>query len=93
MIDLRVSEREMGRLLAVVRERRRKLERGLTKFADDFDPIKGANMRDSHQAYAALDQALTEAMNATDNSRGAGRDPRQHQGRRDAPGDYRPARR
>jgi hypothetical protein len=92
MADLKLSRRDVGRLLVCVRERRRKLTRGIAKFGDSFDPEQGANMTEGLAAFTALEQVLTEAMkHEDDHSRRDGRDPREHQGRRDAPGDYRPA--
>lgn len=61
-ITLRVSRRDAGRLLVVVRERTRKLQRGVTKFAENFDPIKGQNMVEGLAAYKALEAQLEDQM-------------------------------
>lgn len=83
MLDLRLSRRDVGRLLVGVRERRRKLERGLAKFADNFDPQLGANMKDGFAAYTALEKDLMEAMGHEENnhSRRAGRNPQEREAR------------
>jgi hypothetical protein len=90
-MKLDLPRRDVGRLLALVTERRRKTERGVAKFGKDFDPTLGANMTEALDAFRSLEQVLTEAMHENDNPRRSGRDPGEHQGRRDAPGDYRPA--
>lgn len=75
MINLRLKRRDVGRLLACVSERRRKISRGVAKFGDDFDPKLGANMKEGLEAFTALEQVLMEAMNEPDRPRRAGRDP------------------
>jgi hypothetical protein len=75
-MDLQVSRQDAGRLLSMTTERRKRAERGLKKFGDDFDPVLGANIAASAEAYTKLEQVLKEAINAQDNHpRGAGRDP------------------
>lgn len=62
MTTLNLSERDVGRLLSVVRERRRKLERGMEKFSTNFDPVLGKNMKEGLDAYVALEASLKEQM-------------------------------
>jgi len=61
-IDLRLPRRDVGRLLSLASERRRKAEKGLRKFEGNFDPKLGANMQETAEAYAALEKVLKEAM-------------------------------
>lgn len=61
-IDLRLPRRDVGRLLALTTERRKKLDRGVAKFGKDFDPALGANMVESREAFTALEQVLKKAM-------------------------------
>lgn len=66
-MNIELSRRDIGRLLSLVAERRRKLERGVAKFGTDFDPTKGANIADGLVAFRALEQVLKEAMDHDDN--------------------------
>jgi hypothetical protein len=79
-VDL--SRRDIGRLLVGVRERLRKLDRGLSKFGDNFDPSLGANMTEAREAYSRIETVLKEAIREeNDHPRRAGRDPAQRQAR------------
>lgn len=49
-----LDRRDVGRILSGLRERKRKLDKGLSKFGDDFDPEKGANMLDARASYDRL---------------------------------------
>jgi hypothetical protein len=49
-----LDRRDVGRILSGLRERYRKLDKGVKKFGDDFDADKGANMLDARDAYAKL---------------------------------------
>jgi hypothetical protein len=49
-----LEPRDVGRILSGLRERRKRLTRGITKFGDDFDPDKGRNMTDALEAYETL---------------------------------------
>lgn len=69
MINLELSRADVMRLLAGVRERKRRAEHGLKKFADNFDPEKGKNLLESFEDYERLEKYLDEAANP----RGAGR--------------------
>jgi len=61
MIDL--DARDIGRLLVGVRSRIGKLEKGIARFGDDFDPEKGKNMIASLEAHKSLKRRLIEAQN------------------------------
>lgn len=62
MIELSLERDDVGRLLAGVRERRRKAERGLEKFKDNFDPVKGHNLREGYDNSLRLERYLQEKM-------------------------------
>jgi hypothetical protein len=49
-----LDARDVGRILSGLRERKKRLERGITKFGEDFDPEKGQNMTDALLAYKRL---------------------------------------
>lgn len=68
MIELKVSREDAARLMSYARERRRKAEKGLTKFADNFDPEKGANLRAGFEAASALERYIQEQIDESDNS-------------------------
>lgn len=61
-VCIRLSRRDVGRLLTGVRERRKKLQRGLAKFADEFDPVLGVNLTEGFEAYSALEKRLNDAL-------------------------------
>lgn len=62
METVSLNRRDIGRLLAGVRERKRKFERGLKKFSNDFDPEKGKNMQEGYDAYCELEEKLERHM-------------------------------
>lgn len=62
MVTLRLSRRDVGRLLVGVRERKRKFKKGLTKFADNFDAEKGVNLKEGFEAYNALEKKLQRKL-------------------------------
>lgn len=72
MINISFSRRDVGRLLSVVREKRRKFERGMRKFEDNFDPDLGANIQAGFNAYYDLEKTIASACSA-------GRDPEEHE--------------
>ena len=76
MITIEVDERDAGRILAGVKERQKKLSKGVNKFGDDFDPQLGANMVEGLAAYNRLVSNLEKAIGKVDSTRRAGRDPR-----------------
>ena len=49
-----LEARDVGRILSGLRERRKRLTRGINKFGDDFDPDKGRNMTDALESYERL---------------------------------------
>lgn len=49
-----LDRRDVGRILSGLRERKRKLDKGIAKWGDDFDPDKGANMLDARASYDSL---------------------------------------
>lgn len=53
-VTLKLSRRDVGRILSGLKERHRKMHRGIEKFGEDFDPVKGANMLEGEKAYRAL---------------------------------------
>jgi hypothetical protein len=61
-ITLTLSRRDIGRLLVGVRDRRKKLERGLKKFSDNFDPVLGVNLKEGFEAYSALEERLNKIL-------------------------------
>jgi hypothetical protein len=61
-VNLSLSRRDIGRLLVGVRERRKKLERGLNKFAENFDPKLGINLTEGYAAYSDLEKRLNDAL-------------------------------
>jgi hypothetical protein len=61
-VTITLSRRDVGRLLVGVRERRKKLQRGLDKFADNFDPTLGVNITEGFAAYSDLEKRLNEAL-------------------------------
>lgn len=62
MGQLTLNRREAGRLLSALRERHRRLEKGVRKFGDDFDPALGGNMLEGMREYQALIYKVQEAM-------------------------------
>lgn len=88
MINIQVDRRDAGRILNVLRERHRKIARGLTKFGTDFDPTLGANIVESEAAFRALIQKV-EGYVQEDNPRGAGRDSTEPKERDERPRDNR----
>jgi hypothetical protein len=63
-VILRVNRRDAGRILSGLRERQRKLKKGVTKFGDEFDPEKGKNMLEGLEAYNNLIQSVEGQINA-----------------------------
>lgn len=63
MITLELSRADTQRLLAGVRERKRRAKHGLDKFADSFDPEKGKNLLASFEHYERLEKYLDETAN------------------------------
>jgi len=61
-VTITLSRRDVGRLLVGVRERCKKLQRGLNKFADNFDPELGANLTEGFAAYSDLEKRLNDAL-------------------------------
>lgn len=53
-VVIRVSRRDAGRVLSGLRERHRKLTKGIGKFGEKFDPVLGKNMTDGKEAYERL---------------------------------------
>lgn len=49
-----LERRDVGRILSGLRERKRKLDKGIAKFGDDFDDEKGRNMLDARDSYGKL---------------------------------------
>lgn len=49
-----LDARDVGRILSGLRERKKRLTRGIGKFGNDFDPDKGQNMTDALTAYKSL---------------------------------------
>jgi hypothetical protein len=49
-----LEDRDIGRILSGLRDRRKRLKRGIEKFGDDFDPDKGRNMTDALASYERL---------------------------------------
>lgn len=62
MYNLSFDRREGGRILSALRERQRKLDKGVAKFGDDFDPALGGHMLEGAQAYKVLIHKIQEAM-------------------------------
>ena len=71
MMQVELTKADIHRLLSLVRERKRKAEHGLKKFANNFDAEKGAAITASFKAYSKLEVILNEAANP----RRARRDP------------------
>lgn len=91
MIKLIVDERDAGRIFSGLRERQRKLARGVQKFGSDFDPVLGANMAEGLEAYNRLITLIEgQIRGQSSDPRRAGRDQGEYEGRGVAPGDYRP---
>ena len=59
-----LDRRDLGRIMSGLRERKRKLDKGIAKFGDDFDPEKGRNMLDARDSYDRLIKILER--NTTD---------------------------
>ena len=66
MINIPVTLADANRLLSYVRERKRKAQRGLEKFADDFDEEKGASLTAAYDATSAIERTIMEAIRAYD---------------------------
>lgn len=64
MINIPVTLADANRLLSYVRERKRKAQRGLEKFADDFDEEKGASLTAAYDATSAIERTIMEAIRA-----------------------------
>jgi len=73
MITIEVDERDAGRILAGLKERQKKLQKGVTKFGDDFDPQLGANMVEGLSAYNRLVSYLEKTIGQVDSPRRTGR--------------------
>jgi hypothetical protein len=58
-----LDRRDVGRILSGLRERKRKLDKGIAKFGDDFDQDKGANMLDARDSYDRLITLLEKETN------------------------------
>lgn len=58
-----LDRRDVGRILSGLRERKRKLDKGIAKFGDDFDQEKGANMLDARDSYGKLIQLIEKETN------------------------------
>lgn len=59
---IKVTRRDAGRLLALVRERKRRLKKGIDKFGDDFDPKLGANMIEGLEAFTELLNVVQDSI-------------------------------
>lgn len=62
-ITITLNRRDVGRVLSGLRERHRKLQKGITKFGDDFDDEKGRNMLDARDSYAKLIALIEKGTN------------------------------
>lgn len=62
-VVLRVSRRDAGRILSGLRERQRKLAKGIAKFGENFDPVLGKNMTDGKEAYVRLINQVEQQLN------------------------------
>lgn len=62
MIYLQLTNEDAGRVLAGLKERQRKLKRGVTKFGADFDPVLGANMAAGLAEYDRLIPIVEKAI-------------------------------
>jgi len=60
-IILELDDRDTGRVLSGLRERRRKIEKTISKFGTDFDPEKGASMLEGLAAHVSLIEEIEEA--------------------------------
>ncbi len=49
-----LEDRDVGRILSGLRDRERRLENGINKFGDDFDPEKGQNMVEALASHKKL---------------------------------------
>jgi hypothetical protein len=58
-----LDTRDVGRILSGLRERKRKLDKGIAKFGDDFDAEKGANMLDARDSYGRLIKLIEKETN------------------------------
>lgn len=57
-IVLNLSVDDTKRLLSGVRERKRKADRGLKKFAENFDPALGQNLRNAFDNSLRLERYI-----------------------------------
>lgn len=58
IVTIRIPRSLLKRLVGLVRERRRKAERGLAKFAAEFDAEKGRNLISARDACLQLEERL-----------------------------------
>ena len=58
IVTIRIPRPLLKRLVGLVRERKRKAERGLAKFATDFDHEKGRNLVAARDDCLQLEERL-----------------------------------
>lgn len=73
IVTLKLDRRDVGRVLSLVRQRLKKLKKGIDKFGDDFDPELGGSMIEAYRAMSNIEEELRHGLE--ENSRSAGRDP------------------
>lgn len=53
-MNIELNPRQVGRVLSALRDRERRIKKGLDRFGDNFDPEKGKNLLEGSEAYRQL---------------------------------------
>lgn len=74
MYTITLSRQEAGKILSALRERRRRFEKAIAKFGDDFDPELGAGWLEGLETHTDLIRKIQESGDDHDNPRRSGSD-------------------
>jgi hypothetical protein len=68
-MDIRdLDRRDAGRILSALRFKRTKLEKGIERFGDDFDPVLGQSLVEGLKSHTALIHKISEAISRENDS-------------------------